>query len=521
VLSQQDEDGSERVIAYASRALSKPERNYCVTRRELLAVVYFTHHFQQYLLGRHFTLRTDHHSLSWLRNFREPVGQLARWLEQLQEYSFSTIHRPGKRHGNADALSRLPCRQCGQHEPDTESPTSAAVGRVSLPNEYSQEELHQAQLDDPIIGPILCAKQENHRPSDETAKGKSSHHRRLLQLWDQLIVQDQLLFRRFENDEGSSHHTQLVVPRSLRDQVLRDLHGGALSGHFGEDKTLGRLRERFYWPGFHTDVKLWCQSCEDCARRKMTTPKYRAPLKNVQVGSPMQVVAVDILGPLPKSSNGNQYILVAGDYFTRWMEAYAIPNQEADTVAQKLTEEMFLRFSPPEQLHSDQGRQFESILVAEICKVLGIKKTRTTPYHPQGDGMVERFNRTLISLLSTAIKDHHTEWEDHLRATCMAYNTSEQSTTGFTPFFLMFGREARMPIDIMFGRPPENEGLSHSEYAIQLRDKLESSYDTVRQHRQRALQRQKDHYDKKVKVGVVIYRIIYPIYYGATDEPFA
>ena len=140
-----------------------------------------------------------------------------------------------------------------------------------------------------------------------------------------------------------------------------------------------------------TDVKLRCQSCEDCARRKMTTPKYKAPLKNVQVGSPMQVVAVDILGPLPKSSNGNQYILVAGDYFTRWMEAYAIPNQEADTVAQKLTVEMFLRFSPPEQLHSDQGRQFESILVAEICKVLGIKKTRTTPYHPQGGGMVERF----------------------------------------------------------------------------------------------------------------------------------
>ena len=94
----------------------------------------------------------------------------------------------------------------------------------------------------------------------------------------------------------------------------------------------------------------------------------------------------------------------------------------------------------------------------------------------------------------------------------MVYNTSEQSTSGFTPFFLMFGKEARTPIDIMFGRPPENEGLTHSEYAIQLRDKLESSYDTVRQHRQRALQRQKDHYDKKVKVGVVIYRIIYHIY---------
>ena len=119
-----------------------------------------------------------------------------------------------------------------------------------------------------------------------------------------IIIEEQLLFQHFENDECSSHHTQLVVPRSLRDQVLQDLHGGALSGHFREDKTLGRLRERFYWPGFHTDVTLWCQSCKDCARQKMATPKRRAHLKNVQVWSPMQVVAVDILGPLPKSSNG-------------------------------------------------------------------------------------------------------------------------------------------------------------------------------------------------------------------------
>ena len=155
-----------------------------------------------------------------MRNFREPVGQLARWLEQLQEYSSNTIHRPGKRHGNADALSRLPCRQCGQHEPDPETPTSAAVSRVSLPREYSQEKLRKTQLEDRIIGPILCAKQETHTPSDETAKGKSSHYRHLLQLWDQLLVQDQLLFQHYENEEGSSHHTQLVVPRSLRDQVL-------------------------------------------------------------------------------------------------------------------------------------------------------------------------------------------------------------------------------------------------------------------------------------------------------------
>ena len=169
--------------------------------------------------------------------------------------------------------------------------------------------------------------------------------------------------------------------------------------------------------------------------------------KVIKVGSPMQLVSIDILGPLPESDAGNTHILVVGDYFTRWMEAYPIPNQEATTVAKKLTDEFFFRFSPPEQLHSDQGRQFESQLIAEICKLLGIKKTHTTAYHPQSDGLIEKFNLTLLGMLSTAARDNPFYWESHLRPLCMAYNTSVHPTTGFSPFFLMFGRQVRMPVD--------------------------------------------------------------------------
>jgi transposase InsO family protein len=134
----------------------------------------------------------------------------------------------------------------------------------------------------------------------------------------------------------------------------------------------------------------------------------------------MQIAAVDIVGPFPDSPNGNRYILVAMDYFTRWAEVYAIPNQEASTVAEKLVNEFFLRFSPPEQLHSDQGRQFESSLMKEICRLLGIHKSRTTPYHPQSDGLVERFNRTLLSMLATSSREHPSTWESHLPKVCMA-----------------------------------------------------------------------------------------------------
>ena len=211
----------------------------------------------------------------------------------------------------------------------------------------------------------------------------------------------------------------------------------------------------------------------------------------------MQTIAVDILGPFPDSPSGNRYILAAMDYFTRWVEAYAIPNQEAATVADKLVSNFFLRFSPPEQLHSDQGCQFESTLLKEICHSLGIHKTCTTPYYPQGDGLVERFNRTLLSMLATTAKDHPATWETLLPKLCLAYNTSIQATTGYTPFYLMFGREARLPVDIMFG-PSPTDTISPSEHAAQLQTSLRLAFQRVRDNLTTAHNRQKQHYDQHV-----------------------
>ena len=210
----------------------------------------------------------------------------------------------------------------------------------------------------------------------------------------------------------------------------------------------------------------------------------------------MQIIAVDILGPLPKTGNGNCYVLVATDYYTRWVEAYAIPDQGASTVAQKLVNELFCRFSPPEQLHTDQGRQFESELVAEVCKLLKICKTRTTPYHPQGDGLVERFNRTLLDMLATTLKEQPTDWEDHLRKVCLAYNSSIQSTTGYTPFFLMFGRNVRLPVDLMYGigKP---DVVTYGEYATRLKKSIEDAYIRVRENVSKRHECQKQFYDQK------------------------
>lgn len=499
VLSQVQEDGTERVIAYASRVLTRPERNYCVTRRELLAVVTFVQHFRPYLLGRQFLLRTDHGSLTWLSNFKEPEGQLARWLERLQEYNFNIIHRPGRKHQNADSLSRRPCTQCGResHEEDPAPEVITVEQMAPILVEKSPEELRQKQLSDGPIRFVLQAIEKGEKPKGEDVRSQGPTAQRLSQLWKKLTVEKGVLWRRYEDVSGTSTWLQLVVPQSLREEILQNLHAGTLGGHLGAEKTLAKVKERFYWPGVQEDVSNWCRTCEACATRKTAPQKGRAPLQTVKAGYPMQVVAVDIMGPLPESQSGNSYVLVAGDYFTKWMEVYAIPNQEAMTVARKLTDEMFCRFSPPDQLHSDQGKQFESELLKEICKLLQIRKTRTTPYHPQCDGLVERFNRTLLSMLATTTKNHPFDWEDQLSKVCFAYNSSVHSSTGYTPFFLMFGRQAKLPIDIVYGTG-ENSELPASDYAVHLKKGLEEAYCTVREKLSASHEHRKTHYDKRI-----------------------
>ena len=363
--------------------------------------------------------------------------------------------------------------------------------------QYSSENLRQEQLSDVTIGYVLQALDRNSTPSATLLQGCAPATRRLIQLWDQLEVHNGLLYRCFVDTSTEKSHLQLIVPVCFRKEVLQELHAGVVGGHLGQDKTLSCLKERFYWPGHWSDVNDWCRTCATCATRKTPAPKPKAHLQTITAGYPMQIVATDILEPLPLTPNGNSYLLVAIDYFTRWVEAYPIPNQEAVTVANKLTKEFFFRFSLPEQLHSDQGRQFESNVISKMCELLNINKSRTTPYHPQGDGLVECFNRTLLDMLSTTMKDRHDTWEDHVQSTCLAYNTSVQPTTGYTPFYLMFGRQARIPVDIMFGSNQSTEP-SPSAYAFNLKQSLASAYNQVREKMGVTFQRQKQFYDKKI-----------------------
>ena len=204
----------------------------------------------------------------WLQNFKELEGQLARWLECLQEYDFEIIHHRGRKHTNADALSCLPCRQCGRKD---HFPAMIAATPI-MPGGCQQEDLQTAQLADADYAPAQQAKQADQRPGENKLKEMSLASRRLVQLWEQLVVRDGILYRLFEDPVGREDRLQLVVPRLLRDEILTDLHEGELGGHLGIEKTLARLKERFYWPGHHQDVQNWCGKCEVCASRKKKHP---------------------------------------------------------------------------------------------------------------------------------------------------------------------------------------------------------------------------------------------------------
>lgn len=184
----------------------------------------------------------------------------------------------------------------------------------------------------------------------------------------------------------------------------------------------------------NSPVKLeqWCKGCMACAAFKLQGPVPRVPMTSSVTGHPFERIAVDLMGPFTEMERGNKHIMVVSDYFTRWSEEYVIPNQEAVTVAKKLVEEFVLKLGVPRSIHSDQGRHFEYSLFREMCNLLQMNKTRTTPYNPQSDGLVERMNRTLINMLSLFVDVNQRNWDEILPYVMMSYRSSVQSSTEFT-----------------------------------------------------------------------------------------
>ena len=519
VLSQY-QSNAERVIAYGSHTLNEAQQNYCTTKRELYSIVYFVQHFKHYLLGRKFILRTDHASLQWLCNFKEPSGILARWLSILGAYDYKIIFRPGHMHANADAVSRKPkrpclfpeCRDCNPKVVSDKSSGNAKVLPCSnlteqesspLPNwlkAWTQKELAEMQRNDPCILEVINLKEQFQQRPTKSKIGQI--HRDIITLlgqWELLKINEGLLYREIEDEMGSVI-MQLVAPREMKNIIFTHLHEQRYSAHLGRDRTITAIKKRFYWPGMNDEIARWCKECQLCCRGKPGPGKDKSEIEQFKVFRPMLVIGIDILGPLSQSYNNNEYILVVGCYFTKWKEAFALPNHTAATVADKLVQEVFLRFGFPYQIHSDQGPEFQSHLFKEMCTLLGIEKTRTCPYNPKSDGMIERFNRTLITMLSLFVDQNKKDWDDHLPYVMSAYRATQHKSTGASPNLLMLNREIDTPLDVMVGPPPSSKQPECPiKYIEWVRSAMLCAFEYTYQQLGLAATRQKRDYNRGLK----------------------
>ncbi|KFD64451.1 hypothetical protein M514_23298 [Trichuris suis] len=278
------------------------------------------------------------------------------------------------------------------------------------------------------------------------------------------------------------------------EQVLQQTHHETTGGHLGINKTVERVRQRFYWPGYRTDARHYVNTCFHCQARNNPATTARAPLQLQRVARPWQKVAIDIMGPLPPTENGNRYILVVMDCFTKFAEAFPLPNQEAKTVTAAEMDQLICRYGIPESIHTNQGRQFESEIFQMLCRELGIQKTRTTPYHPAGNGQVERMNRTLASMLAKVVQEEGRHWDECLPKVMMAYRASAQSSARETRYTVVFGALCRMPED-MFRACDQNANTA-SAHVRQLKAALAKVHSNARRHLRKAALWQKHNHDR-------------------------
>lgn len=251
-------------------------------------------------------------------------------------------HRPGKIHRNADGMSRIPCLQCGKVEQEAESNISFSVNQLMNESEKDNDllDLKTIQVENRDISLVKSWLENGEKPKLQSIASESWFLKSLVNQWDRLDIHNKLQVRKWDVLGTNYVQWQATVPLAHRKWVLKYAHHIKASSHLGITKTLSRIRQKYYWPGLQNDVKLYVHGCEKCSKHKEPNPTKVAPLQIVRSGFPMERLAIDILGGLPMTDNGNKYILVIADYFTKWTESFAMPNMEAKTCAKILVEEI-------------------------------------------------------------------------------------------------------------------------------------------------------------------------------------
>ena len=468
---KQGDDKLNRVISYASRTLSPAERNYHLHsgKLEFLALKWaVTEKFADYLgHGIKSTIYTDNNPLTYIMTSAKLNATGMRWVSDLAGYNFELKYRPGKSNGDADGLSRNPTscdiesleRECT--EKCERSVLSAILTRPVDAGCYaiaadilkfpappmfedaplSRADLQKRQVDDVDVGPVFQAVTLGTRPNRRDWKTMSKRSKLLFRQWQKLAIVDGILVRE------TRENTQIILPESLHNLVFVELH--QKMGHLGLERVHDLARRRFFWPQMAADIDSFIKYRCPCIIGKQPNEKERDPLVPIHATYPFEIVSIDYC-KVDKGTGGFQFILVVTDHFTRFSQAYPTRSAKGRPAAEKIFNNFILQFGFPTRLHHDQGKEFNNDLFSDLHRLTGIRMSQTTPYHPEGNGQCERVNRTVINMLRSIPENERRNWKDHLPKLMFAYNSTIHKSTGFSPFYLLFGREPRLPIDDAF-----------------------------------------------------------------------
>ena len=390
----QEYDKRKFVIAYASRTLSPPERNYSATEREALAIVWATQHFRPYLEGTKVFIRSDCKALQWLKNAKDISGRLARWAIKLSAFQIENIqYRPGTANANADSLSRNPIGMTSKQEVEQSTLNAEEIsknvisGRSKTTNTRDCREISTIET---IINIWENTNILDDIKSEQQADSKLNHIIQQLKTNPTPELNDKRQPHVLINDilykikNSNRHYNQwmlgikhlLVIPKTMQNKVLKWAHDHPMGGHAGQQKTLFRLSNRVYWASMRKDIFNYVAACGECQKFKYKNMPTATPMQLHEVLEPWHTVGIDIMGPFPVTSRQKRFLLVIVDYFTRWIEVFPMRITTSAEVAEVLIDQVFARYGLPRYILSDNGPQFVSNLFNEnLPRIITHKQT--------------------------------------------------------------------------------------------------------------------------------------------------
>ena len=513
VLSQLDALGQEHPIAYGGKSLNTAQRRYPVTQKECFSIVQGIRHFRMYLAYSKFTVLTDHSALQFLRSIRDATGKLGRWSLMLSQYNFDIKYVPGIKHGNADGMSRRLYADSIQDEDDEFLPGVNSLTDTSTDNQpglnngtsttddlstigISAQQMCKLQRQDDTYDSIIAYLESDLLPQNDDKA------RRTILLAQDYVLDDGLLIHHFQpRDQGGSHarcYRQLCVPRPLYHDILKAYHDNLLASHPGVERCYGALRLKYFWPGMYQFVKMWVTSCTDCQVAKRYVHYHPAPLHPLPVVEVFQRWSLDLIGKLTKTTEGYQYILVCVDSASRWCEAFPLKTKTSQEIASVFFDQIICRYSCPRAVLTDRGKEFTSNLMSELCKILQVDRLKTSPFHPMCNAAVERMNSVIGQSIRAYCADAKEAWPYILPSIMAGYRLSPAvNSTGYSPYYMVFGREPSMPIDSILDPIPQTLNQKTQHDLRELLDNLEIARHIAKENVLAAQTSYKQRYDKK------------------------